>query len=77
MPPERGQVLRDALGLPPVDRAELVEQILASFDFPDRKDIDQKWANEVEVRIDAFEKGQIPSSPAKNVFDRIDRPTDL
>jgi hypothetical protein len=40
MTPQSQQILREALDLPPVDRAELVEQILASFEFPARQEID-------------------------------------
>lgn len=73
MTPQSQQILRDALDLPPTDRAELVEQILASFDFPARKDIDAAWAREAEDRIDAYERGDIASSPADDVFKDIDR----
>jgi len=31
MTPQSEQALRDALDLPPIDRAELVEQVLARF----------------------------------------------
>jgi hypothetical protein len=62
------RVLHDALGLPPIDRAELVEQILAGFEFPARKDIDAAWAREAEERLYAFERGEIQSSPASEVF---------
>jgi len=73
MTPESQQVLREALDLPPVDRAELVEQILASFEFPARREIDAAWAKEAEDRIDAYERGQIESVPAEEVFKEIDR----
>jgi len=73
MTPQSEQVLREALDLPPIDRAELVEQILASFEFPARKDIDAAWAQEAEDRIDAFERGEIRSSPASEVFREIDQ----
>jgi putative addiction module component (TIGR02574 family) len=73
MTPQSQQILDEALGLPPVDRAELVEQILASFEFPARQDIDAAWAQEVEDRIDAYERGEIGSSPASEVFKEIDR----
>lgn len=73
MTPQGQQVLREALGLPPIDRAELVEQILASFEFPARQDIDAAWAQESEDRIDAYERGEIDSSPANKVFKDIDR----
>jgi putative addiction module component (TIGR02574 family) len=73
MTPQSERVLHDALDLPPVDRAELVEQILASFEFPARKDIDAAWAREAEERLDALERGEIGSSPASEVFREIDQ----
>jgi putative addiction module component (TIGR02574 family) len=73
MTPQGQQILDDALGLPPVDRAELVEQILASFEFPARQDIDAAWAQEAEDRINAYERGEIRSSPASEVFKEIDQ----
>ncbi|MCX5644736.1 MAG: addiction module protein [Phycisphaerae bacterium] len=73
MTPQSEQVLREALDLPPTDRAELVEQILASFEFPARKDIDAAWAREAEDRLDALEQGKIGVSPASEVFREIDQ----
>ncbi len=54
MTPQSEQILREALDLPPMDRAELVEQILASFEFPARTDIDAAWGQEAEDRLDAL-----------------------
>ena len=56
MTTETQQVLEKAVGLPPIERAELVEGILASFDFPSRADIDAAWAREAEERIDAWQE---------------------
>ena len=67
------QVLEEAIHLPPVERAELVEQILSSFDFPSRGKIDALWAREAEDRIDAYDRGEIKATPASKVFERIDR----
>jgi putative addiction module component (TIGR02574 family) len=61
------------MDLPPVERAELVERILASFEFSAREDIDAAWTREVEDRIDAFERGEIRSSATSEVFREIDR----
>ncbi len=72
MTPQSQRVLQDALDLPPVDRAELVEQILASFEFPARQDIDAAWAQEAEDRLDAFGRGEIRSSPAREVFRKME-----
>ena len=75
MTPQSQQILREALDLPPADRAELVEQILASFEFPARKEIDAAWAKEAENRIDAYERGEIHSTPASEIFKEIDQQT--
>jgi len=56
MPKHGKQILAEALKLPPVERAELVENLLTSFEFQSRKKIDALWAQEVEDRIDAFER---------------------
>lgn len=67
------QVLEKAVGLPPMERAELVEGILSSFDFPARADIDAAWAQEAEDRIDAYDRGAIAAIPAAAVFEKIDK----
>ena len=67
------RVLEQALALPAIERATLVEELLSSFDFPVRQEIDKLWAHEAEDRIDAYERGEIGSSPANRVFKDIDR----
>ena len=69
----RKQIFEKALKLPPTERAELIENLLTSFEFPSRKTIDDLWAKEVESRIDAFEKGEISATPAKVVFEEIEK----
>jgi len=73
MPKHGRQILADALKLPPVERAELVESLLTSFEFESRKKIDALWAEEVEDRIDAFERGEMPTIPARDVFEEIEK----
>lgn len=73
MTPQGQQVLREALDLPPIDRAELIERVLASFEFPARQDIDAAWAQEAEDRIDAYERGEISTSSAADVFKELDQ----
>jgi len=74
MSAESKRILRDALELPPVERAELVEELLSSFDFPARQEVDALWAKESEDRIEAYERGEVESRPVSQVFERIDRP---
>ncbi len=65
------KILAEALELQPIERAELIEELLSSFEFPSRKSIDELWAEEVEGRIDAYERGDLTSTSAKEVFDKI------
>jgi len=70
---EAKKVLQEALTLPPVERAELVERILSSFEFSSRDEIDALWAKESESRIDAYDQKKIKASSASKVFDKIDK----
>ena len=65
------QILQDALELPPVERAELAENLLASFLLPLDKNIDALWVQEAEDRIDAYEEGLIKPVSAKKAFDKL------
>jgi putative addiction module component (TIGR02574 family) len=69
------QILKEALSLPPDERATLVEHLLASFDAAARQHIDTLWAQEAEDRLDAFERGEIATIPAQKVFDAIRKQT--
>ncbi len=73
MPKQGKQILAEALKLPPVERAELVEDLLSSFEFQSRKTIDGLWAQEAEDRIDAFERGEMSTISAKEVFEEIEK----
>jgi len=65
------QILKDALALPLQERAELVEQLLATFQSPADPHIDELWAREAEDRLDAYYRGELKAVPAEDVFDRI------
>ncbi len=73
MPKHGKQILAEALKLPPVERAELVENLLTSFEFQSRKTIDALWDQEAEDRIEAFERGEMATIPAKDVFAEIEK----
>ena len=64
-------VLNSAIELPPVERAGIIEQLLASFDLNSRRTIDESWASEVESRLGAFERGEINSTALNTVRERI------
>ena len=66
-------VLELALQLPPAERAQLVERILASLAPPDRQAIDAAWAEEAEARLEAYRRGDIEVKPAEEVFEHVKR----
>jgi putative addiction module component (TIGR02574 family) len=65
------KIVSDALLLPPRSRAKLAEQLLESLDDPKQKEIDRLWADEVENRIDAYERGELKVIPGEEVFRRL------
>jgi len=70
-------IIAEALKLSPVERAELAENLLSSFEFQSRKKIDALWAKEAENRIDAYERGEMAAIPAKDVFAEIEKNNSL
>ncbi|NQU65071.1 MAG: addiction module protein [SAR324 cluster bacterium] len=66
------EIYTKALNLSPIERAELIENLITSFDFPSRKSIDELWGKEAESRIDAFERGEIEAVSARDVFEKIE-----
>jgi putative addiction module component (TIGR02574 family) len=62
------ELLEAALSLPPAERAELTDRLLTSLDPPPDKKIDELWAQEAENRLDAFDRGDIKTVSAKDVF---------
>ena len=65
------KVVNDALSLPAKSRAKLAERLLESLDDPKQKEIDRLWAEEVEDRIDAYERGELKAIPGREVFRRL------
>lgn len=81
MSSQAATALELALELPPIERAELVERILASFQSPaagtaatERAEIEAAWARESESRIDAYERGQMATLSADAVFAQLNQP---
>jgi len=67
------RIFKDALDLLPVERAELIEKLFQTFDRSANSNVDAVWAQEVESRIDAYERGEIKASSVEDVFARINQ----
>ena len=61
------QVEDQARVLPPEERAKLAESLLESLHAP-LADIEAAWAREVERRVAAFDRREMPAHPAEDVF---------
>jgi putative addiction module component (TIGR02574 family) len=49
------------------ERAKLAQSMLESLHSP-LADIEAAWAQEIEQRVAAFDRGEIPAYPAEDVF---------
>lgn len=63
------KILEEVLALSPTNKVELVDCLLASLDAPD-KEIDRLWKEEVESRIDAYERGEIKALTIEEVLQK-------
>ena len=67
MPPSLKQIEEQARALSPDDRAKLAQSILESLHTP-VAEIEAAWAAEIEKRVAAFDRGEMQSYPAEDVF---------
>lgn len=73
MNPNATRILSDALVLSPIERAELIDELLRSFDPPEDGAVAHAWKAEAESRIDAYEAGHVAADSAEAVFARINK----
>lgn len=61
------QIEEQARSLSAEERAKLAESMLESLHAP-LSEIETAWAEEIEQRVAAFDRGEIPSYAAEDVF---------
>jgi len=61
------QIEDQARALSPEERAKLAQSMLESLHSP-LADIEAAWEAEIERRVAAFERGEVPLYPAEDVF---------
>lgn len=61
------QIEEQARALSAEERAKLAESMLESLHSP-VSEVESTWAEEIERRVAAFDRGEIPSYPAEDVF---------
>jgi putative addiction module component (TIGR02574 family) len=72
MSTEAQEILDRALGLPAVEKARIVDELLSSLDRPDET-IDALWRKEVEDRISAYNAGSLKSVSLEEVLSKYRR----
>ncbi|WP_462326047.1 addiction module protein [Desulfoplanes sp.] len=60
--------LNDALALPPIEKAGLIQRLFQSFDVPEDKHIETAWTEEVGSRIEAYNQNLLTAAPAEDVL---------
>ena len=64
------EILEQLLSLPVETRARLAHQLLESLE-PANERNHQLWAEEVESRLDAYDRGELKAVPGEEVFARL------
>jgi len=60
-------LLQEALDLPPIERAALVDQLLNSLDKPDEA-VDAVWRKEIAARLRAYRSGTAATVSAEDIL---------
>lgn len=66
------KLLHEAMRLPALDRAALVEGLITSLDKPDPA-LDALWLSEAESRIAAYHAGELEAVDADQAFAELAR----
>lgn len=62
-------IFKEALSLTPSEKAQLIDKLISTLDKSD-KEIDALWAQEAEVRIDAYDQGKIKAISLESVLQK-------
>jgi putative addiction module component (TIGR02574 family) len=65
--PRSQNLLKEALDLPPIERAVLADQLLASLDKPDEA-VDAAWRKEIAARLRAYRSGTAATVSAEDIL---------
>lgn len=67
------QILSKAIDLPPIERAQLIEDLFETFSLNRKKEMDKIWADEAERRMKAHDEGKIDAIKSEDVFSDINK----
>ncbi len=66
---------QQACALLPEERAQLAEVLLESLHDSSLSEIELEWEREIEKRVAAFDRGELQTYPAEDVFAEARRMT--
>jgi len=66
---------KQACSLLPEERAHLAEVLLESLHDSPLSEIETEWEQEIEQRVAAFDRGELQTYPAEDVFAEAKRMT--
>ena len=70
MPDTAAELAARGKMLPPEERSRLVDELLLSLNEPALADLDASWEQEIERRLNAYDRGEVVALPAEEVFAR-------
>lgn len=62
------EIEQQARNLSTEERAKLAEILLESLQSPPLSDIEAEWAREIENRVAAYDRGEVETYAAEDVF---------
>lgn len=63
------EILKEAMLLSPMEKAELVDKLISALDRPDAA-LDKLWADEAESRLEAYKKGELKAVSVEEVLSK-------
>jgi putative addiction module component (TIGR02574 family) len=60
------KIFREALALPPAERAALIDELASSLNRPDAA-FDERWVKEAEDRLRAYRAGELDAIPEEEI----------
>jgi putative addiction module component (TIGR02574 family) len=68
MPDLVAELAEQARSLPAEERSRLVDLLLESLHEPPLAEVEAAWEKEIERRVAAYQRGEVETFPAEDVF---------
>lgn len=65
------EVASAAMKLPELERQELIDRLHASLSSQNPGDVEKAWLEEIDRRLDAYDRGEVSTVPGREALRRI------